>query len=246
MKYLTARKNKKRIDFELPTRVGELEWGQAKALIELDTEDREYTLKMVSALTKVEEAFWRDSQDVDTYLRLAVECQTFMNSWVSEFVDWTERPSNPTVEVDGQVVEMPEDIGYVSVGQYQDSLALASAYQKSLRYSEEELAEMDLAEDEEEPVKQDMVGAFFMYEKLFKVYLYPLLSGGVYDYAESQLISIDQIPFEDVIKWSYFFLTSPTGLKGGTQGNARKVRTPKKRFKQVMKRFLKSSGSGQR
>lgn len=228
MKLLSAIKGEAKHDFDMPETVEELTWQQAKQLVQLDGED-DFHVNLVAILTGISAEFWRETTDVDAFLQLAIECLHFLNNFRKETSFTDDRAMNPLVSIGEEQVQMPDDIGFESVGQYQDSIAYLAKWRN--QYDEE---------------NHDVIETLNLYEKIFKIYLQPILQKKPYSHAEAMAINVDAVRFIHLIQWSSFFLASLKSWKPGIKQNAPRNRTPLKSKLLAFLGWLKSLAFWQR
>ena len=230
MKLFTAKKGDSQRDFNLPETYHDLTWGQAMALIEIDQDDPDAMLKTVAAMTGIESDWWRDTTESNQFIQVAIECQQFMNDWAKSFNDPSSMSMINPVLIDGGLITLPDEIGQQSTGQYFDALTYQSQWRKQ-QESEEGIRPLD---------------TFQLYEKVFRIYAYPSASNGPYNAAKAMSMNIDSVPFQAVIGWAYFFLTSPDELKIGTKTNVQTRRTQTRKGKQALSKLLRNLAFWQR
>lgn len=230
MRLFTAKKNEQMREFDLPETYHDLSWGQAMALIEINQDDPDAMLKTVAAMTGIEAEWWRDTTESNEFIRVAIQCQQFMNDWAKSFDDISGTALINPVLIDGGVITLPNEIGQESTGQYFDALTYQSQWRKQ-EQSEEGVSPID---------------TFRLYEKVFRIYAYPSASNGPYNAGKAMTMNINSVPFQAVIGWAYFFLTSQGRLKDGTQTNVPEVRTQTKSVRRVLSKSLRTLAFWQR
>jgi len=233
MKILQAITNKRKLKFNLPESVEELTWGQVVKLTQLDAEDPRVGMQAVAVLTNTDVEFWRqfDTENLRVYLLLERDALSLTNNVYKAFVDPERERRAPQVKISGKVVQMPKDIGKVSIGQYQDCIATHHQF-----VARQEEWDKDAEGNALPPIKDTLA----LYGNIFRIYAQPLVDGGEYDYEKALSLDIDGAEWIPIIAWAYFFLSSATRLSGGTKTNQRRWRILRMK---PMRAFLKWAAS---
>jgi len=224
MRLFTAKKEKQHRDFDLPETPNDLTWKQAIELVSIEPEDPDGMLKTVAAMTGIESDWWRNTTESSAFIKVAIDCQQFMLFWAKSFDSPESMPLINPILIDGKAITLPDEVGQESTGQYFDALTYQSQWRKK--------------EESEEGLKP--VDTFGLYEKIFRIYAYPSITGEPYNAGKAMTMDIDSIPFPAVIGWAYFFLTNQARSKDGRQTNARGVRTQTKNVRQGLSRLRRT------
>lgn len=229
MKILTLVFNDGEQKINLPTSIQDLTWGQAMNLIDLD-QGPEYTMQLVSIMTGIPADTWRQSTETRPFLQLAIECQAFVNVWAEELADVTDDPISPVIEYEGKKIHFPDDIGRLSIGQYQDVMTLRWKW----------------GEKNEQTETPNIKDSFELFAKTFQIYLQPLIDGDDYSYPKALGLNINSCRYIDVVSWSYFFLNSLNELNPGTPLNQPADNTQPKNNRLDFRESQKNTDSGRR
>lgn len=227
MRLLTAifGEEQREVNFSFPQRPSELTWGQAMDLVSIKDDSPERMLELVSYLTEIPVDEWRDSEDTEAFINLAIDAQSFLNEWGKE-LGKPKTPRAGTVVIEGSEVTLPDEIGQKTVGQYQDVLHLQNKW----------------AEESKDNDDYPISGTFSFYANIFRIYVQPLLDGK-YDYTKAMALDIRDVPYPDVIDWAYFFLTSQQKLKNGIRTNVKQHRTQVRKRKRGFRLLRRNTNS---
>lgn len=236
MKILQAITSKRRLKFTLPESVEELTWGQVVRLTQLDGDDPRVGMHAVAVLTNTEVDFWRqfDTENLRAYLLLERDALALTNSVYKAFVDPEQERRAPEIKIDGKVVQMPKDIGKISIGQYQDCIATHHQF-----VSQQDEWDKDGDGNPLPPI----TGTLDLYGNIFRIYAQPLVDGTEYDYEKALSLDIDDAEWLPIIAWAYFFLSSATRLSAGTKTNQRRWRILKTKPMRALAKWAGNLGS---
>lgn len=156
----------------------------------------------------------------DVLNKLSISSYTTIAEAVAAFADEPDTSTDNwsrVFEYDGKEYTLTDDINGMTAGPYLDMMETAKKYAGN----EDELYEGT--------------------ENIAKLLVEYTLFGEKYDYGRAIGRNIDSMNFADVSRIVGFFLKALTSSKSGTENNSPKAVTPKKKFWQGIKRFLKSS-----
>lgn len=229
MRFLRAKKNDNKIEFTLPDSAEEITWLQGRRLSMLhdqqELSESESVFQIVSILTDVEPSFWRETKDLASFNDLANECIYLFEEFVK--ISQNTEARSPQIQFEGKAVNMPDNLGTLSVGQYFDGLSLWQGLQKDLEQRKEE----------DQNAIPSIPDTLNLYQNLFKIYLFPLVRPEAkYDAQEVLKLNIDDLLYTDVISYAAFFLSSLTTLKTGTPPKSSLWGILKMKYKQVMRK----------
>lgn len=232
MRFLRAKKNEKEKEFTLPNSAEEITWIQGRRLSMLqerqELSESESVFEVVSILTGVEPEFWKETKDLASFNDLANECIYLFEEFVK--ISNNTEAKSPQIKFEGQVVDMPDNLGTLSVGQYFDGLSLWQGLQKDL----------DQRKEEDENAIPSVADTLNLYQNLFKIYLFPLVRpDDKYTAQDVMRLNIDDLLYTDVISYAAFFLSSLTELKSGTPPKSSLWDILKMKFRQATRKRLR-------
>ncbi len=237
MKYLTAtRIDGRTFDFNLPETPDEMTYGQAAALADLNPEDPYFGIQAVSILTSIPQSQWENTTDTRAFLLLQAECLNLMVEGQKRIITGDDRPFDRKVTIAGQTIELPDDIGHCTVGQYQDCLAIIKkAY-----------ADKDKTEEVEGGKSLSLSGALSVYGDIFRIYAQPIFDGPDYSYTKSMRMEIGECSLNHVLSFASFFLANLGSSKSGIAPAVAKSATNRSKFRQAIKKLLRNLGFSSR
>ena len=199
----------KRTTISLPTSWREVTLGQAKAIITGPDDQGDNEIFMIATLTGLDIEYWRQFKDVAGFLKLV----HVANDFISRPIEIENLEPVWEIKYAGKTYEMPKDLGFTEVGQYNDGLKLVR-----------QMAGI------ENPTLLQIIG---LYESLCKIFIQKQINGE-YDYGDAMLMSLDSVHYVSIAKWGSFFLKMLNELKNGMQTNATvKDSTVKRRLRGI-------------
>lgn len=206
----------KRTTITLPTSWREVTLGQAKAIITGPDDTGDTEIFMIATLTGLDIEYWRQFRDVEGFLKLV----RVANDFISRPIEIEKLEPVWEIKYAGKTYDMPKDLGFTDVGQYQDGLKLVRKFAGV-----------------ENPPLLDIIG---LYESLCKIFIQKEIKG-IYDYKDAMLMSLDSVHYVSIAKWGSFFLRMLSELRNGTQTSATaKDSTAKRRLRGILT-YLKNT-----
>jgi len=207
---------------DVPMTLNHVYWDQYKRIVkaEIDKGESLNHLELVIAILGEDRDYWRGLEDVNEYLNLSSmlfkiyqlvksrgQREGLQEIIISSFAPEKKRPfwkrrkkavnSLPVneISVDDKIYKAPTDLRWQTTGQYQDALEVTS-----------------VIHDETESTH--MIEA---YERLFKIYFYPIITGGEYEVEKALEFNVDKVRYADVLDFGVFFLIHLNQYQNGIQ-----------------------------
>ena len=210
-------------EVDIPVNVNQVYWYQYKKLIskEIELARPLKPLELVICFLGESEDYWRGLTDVEEYINVsgllyrvysAMKDRSrrteLQNILISSYLPpekkkpfWkriklrSDGASKTEIRVDDKEYHAPIDLRWDSTGQYMDSLDVTSVIHS----------------------ESDMSTTIEAWERLFKIYFYPIITGEEYKVEKAYEMNIDLVRFSDVVDFGGFFLIKlnryPTGIK---------------------------------
>jgi hypothetical protein len=177
-------------EYNIPTKWEDVSFIQFIRLQEPLITDHE----IVSAVTGLPVADVAKSNDVKSYLEIIKSISRFSDKEPVENVP-------EMVTINGMICEVPKDIGFLTVAQFEDCKAIIAQYQAKYKDNE------------------DKIALLLDYPKIVAIYLQPLLYNTDYNYNQAMELSNELYHHSciEVISIGNFFLSNWIGLANGIQ-----------------------------
>lgn len=218
---------------DVPMTINQVYWGQYKKMIAAEIEKGEALThkELVLCLLGESEDYWRGLTDVQEYIYLSgllykiylliksrPQRKALREVIISEYVKpkkrkwWRRKKSvdnlaKNEIQVDDKTYYAPEDLRWNSTGQYQDALEVTAVIHSKT-------AATHLME---------------AYERLFKIYFYPIVTGKEYNPEDALSWNVDLARFMDVVDFGSFFLFRLNRYQNGILTKLPKLITPLKK-----------------
>ena len=231
---LEAINGKEKKEFDLIEGYEEITWAMANKLAALDATRPKFLVELVETLTGIPSDWWRDFEDVAQYMTIEAYCTRVFSEWVQVVNSLPAyRPAN--IEVEGKTISFAEEVLHESAGQYMDALSLWSQFSKQSEH-------WPKVGDTPIPPLTD---ALALYGKIFRIYASSQIHGS-YSFTQAMAINLDEVKATHVLAWAAFFLGRLIKLRTGTMNSVKEQGSHKKKKRQGLGAWLRSSVSSSR
>lgn len=222
---------------DVPLSVDQVYWYQYKEIVKAEVEKGNALnhLELVITLLGEDREYWRSKTDVEEYIYLSTllfkiyehikargQREGLKEIIISEYAPEKKKPfwkrnrkkeSTALTEiiVEDKVFRAPTDLRWQTTGQYQDALEVTSVIHDNTE-------SLHLIE---------------AYERLFKIYFYPIISGKSYDVEKALELNVDRVRFSDVLDFGVFFLIQLNQYQNGIKKKQQRLSTLSTKLKLV-------------